>query len=269
MRARLKLALTLVAALTIQPTFAQTPAAPTPQAASAAKPILFEVVSIRMSKSQVPGGYGFTADGFDVEAWPPFMLLSLAYQFRDLDRLPGLQPWCITDRYDVRAKVADADVAAWQKLDSTAKSLALQALLEDRFHLKAHRETKEGRIYELVVAKGGPKLKESKPVVVDPNAPPVRAQVSVGFHAESMDQFASSLPNLGISRPVVNKTGLTGLYDFNLKAAPEADSSGPAPGNSDSATIYALQEQLGLDLKPATGPVETLVIDHIERPSEN
>jgi len=83
-----------------------------------------------------------------------------------------------------------------------------------------------------------------------------------------MDSLASSLPSY-VSRPVVNMTGLTGNYEFRLKLLPEEDSPQPAPGSSDSAIIYALQEQLGLDLKSATGPVETLVIDHIERPSEN
>ena len=208
-----------------------------PDAAPAGKAIKFEVASVRISKSQVLGGYGFTADGFDAEAWPPFMLLSLAYQFTDFDRLPGLEPWCITDRYDVRAKVAESDMAAWQKLDPTAKGFALQALLEDRFHLKAHRATKEGRIYELVVAKGGPKLKESKLVVADPDAPPAPGKAWVGLPAISMDRFATTLANRGLSRPVVNKTGLTGLYDINFRPRPEADSSEPAPGNSDSEVI--------------------------------
>ena len=71
-----------------------------------------------------------------------------------------------------------------------------------------------------------------------------------------MDRLASSLPNLGVSRPVVNKTGLAGKYDFRLKLVPDHDSSQPAPGVPDSSIIYALQEQLGLDLKSANGPVE-------------
>jgi uncharacterized protein (TIGR03435 family) len=165
--------------------------------------------------------------------------------------------------------VADSDIAAWQKLDTNAKSFALQALLEDRFKLKTHRDTKEGRIYELVVAKSGSKLKEAKPVAVDPNAPPVKMAVTLGWHAASMDSLASSLTSMGISRHVVNKTGLAGLYDFNLKVVPEENSSGAALGTSDSSIIYALQEQLGLDLKSATGPVDSLVIDHIERPTPN
>ena len=195
---------------------------------------------------------------------------SLAYQFRDLDQVHGVEPWCVTDRYDIRAKVADANVAAWQKLNPAAKGLALRALLEDRFHLKAHRSSKEAPIYELVVAKGGSKLKEAKPVVVDPDAPPVRVHVSVGFSAESMDQFALTLPNLGVSRPVVNSSPDSQVsYDFGLKKETATDASGPSPGNSDPEVIEALKRTLGLDLKPATGPVETLVIDHIERPSEN
>jgi uncharacterized protein (TIGR03435 family) len=267
MHAHLKLALTFVAALTIQPNFAQAPAAPAAQTASAAKPILFEVVSVRISNGD-SGGYGFTADGIDAREMMPAQLIGMAYQFRDLNRIPGLQPWCVTDRYDVRAKVAEQDVAAWQRLDTTAKSLALQSLLEDRFHLRAHRGTKEGRIYELVIAKNGPKFKPATPVATDPDAPPQPMRGGFVGQSESMDSFAARLPAY-VSRPVVNETGLAGNYEFRLKLLPEENSPQATPGSSDSAVIYALQEQLGLDLKSATGPVETLVIDHIEKPTEN
>jgi uncharacterized protein (TIGR03435 family) len=267
MQAHLKLALALVAALTVQPTLAQTSAAITPQIESVVKPILFETISVRKNNTNFLV-FGFTADGFDADGESPAALIVMAYQFKDLDRIRGLQPWCFAERYAIRAKVADTEVAAWQKLSPAAKGLALRALLEERFHLKLHRETKEGHVYELVVARGGPKLKESKPVVEDPDAP-AQQQSGVGFHAESMDQFASTVSMLGVSRPVVNKTGLTALYDIDLKQPSEADSSESTPGSPDSLIIHELQDQLGLNLKSATGPVETLVIDYIERPSQN
>ena len=182
----------------------------------------------------------FTADGFNASGIFPALLIVMAYQFKDLNRIRGLQQCCLTDRYAIRAKVADADVAAWQKLDPTAKGVALQALLVERFHLKMHSEIKEGRVYNLVVGRGGPKFKESKPVVVDPNAP-AQQQVVVGYHAESMEQFAASLQTIGVSLPIVNKTGLTALYDFDLKQPSEADSSNPRPRTADSLIIHELQ----------------------------
>src|ERR1035437_2417280 len=113
-----------------------------------------------------------------------------------------------------------------------------------------------------------PKFKSATPVATDPNAPPEPMRARFIGQSESMDSFAASVPSY-VSRPVVNKTGLAGNYEFRLKLLPAENSPQAAPGSSDSAVIYALQEQLGLDLKSATGPVETLVIDHIEKPSEN
>jgi uncharacterized protein (TIGR03435 family) len=169
--------------------------------------------------------------------------------------------------YDVRAKVADADVPAWGRLSNGSKQMALQALLAERFHLVARRVMKEGKVYELVVAKGGPKFKGSLPPETDPSAPPSQMGAQFLGHNTTMGQFASSLSNLGVSRPAVDKTGLTGMYEFRFRLDP--NSSPQDPGPSDSSIIDALREQLGLDLKPSTGPVESLVIDHIERPAEN
>jgi uncharacterized protein (TIGR03435 family) len=246
----------------------QTAVPPTAVPTVAAKPISFEVASIRMSKAEYPSGYGYTRDGIDLKGFPPVFLISMGYQFNDFDRLAGLPGWCFSERYDIQAKVADADVAAWGKLDPGAKALALEALLADRFKLKVHRENKEGKVYELVVAKDGPKFKAAQPSAVDADAPPQQLHATVGGH-ETLDALARMLPNLGISRPVVNKTGLAGEYSLPLRLAPEADAAQTDPGHSDSSIIYALQEQLGLDLKLTDGQVEMLVIDHIERPSEN
>lgn len=237
-----------------------------PQAA-ASKPTAFEVVSVRKSKAEYPGGYGYTRDGIDLKGFPVAVVISMAYQFNDYDRLLGLAGWCFGERYDIEAKVPDADVAVWNKLDSRAKGLALQGLLAERFKLKAHRETRDGKIYELVVAKDGPKFKPAPVDVVDPDAPPSHIGVTVGG-AETLDELARVLPNLGISRPVVNNTGLAGEFILPLRLMPDSNSL-PSEPRSDSSIIDALQEQLGLSLKPSNGPVEMLVIDHVERPAEN
>jgi uncharacterized protein (TIGR03435 family) len=189
----------------------------------------------------------------------------------------------------------------------------IQSLLAERFHLKLHRETKEMPIYELEVAKGGPKLKESAAAPPDSASPapgqPLRSdkdgypmlphgrgsimamapgRARLQGEQETMDQLAARL-SMMVGRTVKNGTGLTGKYDFVLsfapdlsmmnigmpKPPPDADGRGPgpaAPSSDDSApSIFtALQEQLGLKLEQKKGPVDLLVIDHVEKtPVEN
>ena len=133
----------------------------------------------------------------------------------------------------------------------------LQALLADRFALKIHRATKELPIYVLTVVDAGNRIRRAIPAEVHPI---VERLGDGGF----IDNLAFSLTNT-VGRMVVNQTGLTGGYDFTLEWAPEgADASDPRP------SIYpALEEQMGLKLKPAQGPVDTIVVDSIERPSAN
>jgi uncharacterized protein (TIGR03435 family) len=170
----------------------------------------------------------------------------------------------------------------------------MQAILEDRFKLKIHRETRQGPVYELVLGKGSPKLKPYQegsciPVVLGRSLPPLtsgehycRNMVfpgGVDFEGGTLSMFAGLL-NLILDRPVIDETGIADY--FKIKLVFSADDSGarrPAaadPGApaetraSDAPGIFqAIQEQLGLRLAPAKGPVDVLVIDHIERPSEN
>ncbi len=236
------------------------------QANSYTKPITFDVISIKKTKSELTGGSGFTADGFDVRAAMPAFLIVAAYDFKDMSRIRGMASWCVTERYDVQAKVATSDIVEWQKLDASSRRLALQSLLQERFKLRVHRETKQSKIYELVVDKKGPKFREVKPGAASTSASakePKRSPL-IG-QGDTMDFLASELPSLGVSRPVLNKTGLEGRYNFKLKLIPEEN----APSLSDSSIRSALKEQLGLDLKSAKGQVETLLVYSIERPSAN
>ena len=149
-----------------------------------------------------------------------------------------------------------------------------QALLADRFKLSFHRETKEMPVYELVVAKNGPKLQTSTAG---------QAQIRMGrgtltAQKTSLNLLANNLSQ-NVGRVVIDKTGLTGDFDIKLEWTPEdgermgpprdngeTPPSAPAPGLS---IFTALQEQLGLKLEARKGPVEILVIDRTEKPSEN
>jgi bla regulator protein BlaR1 len=143
----------------------------------------------------------------------------------------------------------------------------LQALLADRFQLKVHRETREVPMYALVVAKNGAKLQESS---VDDQPRGSTTGDGSGMHMDiargTMTQLANRLSVNGAGRPVLDRTGLTGIYTFKLNwvnaVASVSDSALPP-------LDLALQEQLGLRLESIKGPLEILVIDHAEKPTAN
>jgi uncharacterized protein (TIGR03435 family) len=176
----------------------------------------------------------------------------------------------------------------------------LQRLLEDRFHLKIHRETREGPVYFLTVARGGPKLRPFKEGSCTPWAvPPPPRQPGTKYCVSIVRLISSSMEALGatldefsktlgtvVDRPVIEKTGISGRFDIHFKFSREgttladdyvrligplpASNPRPAPDPTDPPSIFvALQEELGLRLEAGRGPIETLVIDHIEKPSEN
>jgi uncharacterized protein (TIGR03435 family) len=256
--------------------------APAP-ATAAAKPIPFEVISIRKNISQRFSGLKFTPDGFSTEQSSVIKLLSMLGNI-DTAALPG---WCSTERYDIAAKIAESDIASWQKLGYKEKDLSIRTMLEDRFKLKLHIETKMESGFELVIAKNGSKLKEATPDETYPNG--LKAQDGTPRHglsmsmssgggvsgfsgqAATMEQLTGQL-RMFTRTPVVDKTGLTGTYDFTLNAVPEppltaGDSTPPV---TDGPSVFsAVQQQLGLKLESASVPVEYLVVDHIERPTEN
>jgi uncharacterized protein (TIGR03435 family) len=188
--------------------------------------------------------------------------------------------WINSAKYVIRGKPTESMQKAMQTMTVEEKRkqvhLMMQGLLADRFHLKAHFETREMPVYELVVAKGGPKLKETTDLM--------HARVSVGAAAirgtgvpmHNLIDCLESVPDIG-GRVVIDRTGLTGAYDFLLKwtplqaAAPSDGLSGSAPSpNAEAASLFtAIDEQLGLRLVASKEPGQVLVIDHIERPSAN
>jgi uncharacterized protein (TIGR03435 family) len=197
-------------------------------------------------------------------------VVSIASTFRDLveysygirlDQLLGEPGWSATDHFDVEAKSEGDGV-----LSVALAREMMQALLADRFHLKTHRETQETAVYALVVDKAGPKFKQS--------APDATGGYSVtggekGNHMEArrttMEKLAQQL-SYSAGRPVIDKTGLQGTYAFTLDWFPGLT---PPPDLNVPAVFTALREQLGLKLEAATAPIEKLVIDHAEKPSEN
>lgn len=188
--------------------------------------------------------------------------------------------WINSARYAIQAKPPDSirDAMNTMSTAEAAKEIERmrQSLLADRFQLKAHFETREMPVYELVLAKGGSKLKENPDSAkgwILPGASQIRG------HAVPMATLVGTLesvPDIG-GRAVIDKTELSGVYDVSLKWVPmDASSalgggSGIAPSaDVEGASLFtAIQEQLGLKLVSAKGPVQVLVIDHIEQPSPN
>lgn len=215
----------------------------------------FEVASIRSSDPDHVGAQTFFAPGgkFSALTAPLKSLICFAYQLRD-HQVAGGPGWVETEPFDISAK-------AEGPASNDQLRIMLQALLADRFQLKFHRETREQPVYSLVLAKGGSKLQEAK-----------SAGRGVGFGARGrlngkgadMATFAIALAGK-LGRSVVDRTGLTGFYDFVVTWTPDEEQTN-SPGPS---LFTAIQEQLGLRLESTKGPVEILVIDHAEKPSEN
>ena len=163
--------------------------------------------------------------------------------------------WLTSERFDIVAKTESGK----------PKPEMLAAVLADRFKLAVHRETKELTVYALVVAKNGPKLKKGEPG--DNNTSSRRGHLTAQTSMRGLAVFLAG-PNVKLGRPVVDKTGLDGVFDFNLDWTPE----GVATADSDAtpSIFVALQEQLGLKLEAQKSPVEVLIVDHVEKvPVEN
>ena len=207
----------------------------------------------------------------------------------------GGPAWANSARYDINAEAEDNASAEMMQ------GPMLRALLEDRFQLKLHRETREIPVYALTVAKGGLKLHALEPGSCPPRmaqadllallqsgkAPPkfcgsVRfGKGTAEFRGMTLDEFSKNLGRV-LDRPIVEKTGIAGLFDLHLEFAPDETTPGLLPGGAlhftDAPAIdppggpslfTAMQEQLGLKLEPSKGPGEFLIIDSVERPSDN
>lgn len=258
----------------------------------------FEVATIKPAAPDARGMFFRRAPGgrIDLNNMPLKEMITIAWQIQPF-QVSGGPPWLDSARFDVSAKPENNS-------KQSDILLMIQALLEDRFQLKIHRETKELSTYVLVMAKKdgklGPRLTQSKEgscTPFDPSkplTPPEPGKLPTpgcgGMRMGPSSLTASStpierlIPTLSrlLGRTVVDKTGLTGNFDINLEWAPDDSQAlqlppdAPKPPPSDGAAgatgpsiFTALQEQLGLKLESQKGPVEIFVIDHAEKPSEN
>jgi uncharacterized protein (TIGR03435 family) len=266
-------------------------------AQTVSKPMAFEVASIRLNADNIgtcsAGQVQPTQNGFHMTNCPLLMAVGAAYVpttgdplgYLVQERILGMPPGLSQERYNIDARIADSDADAWRDPAQRTEMLhaMMQTLLAERCKLVVHREMRDKSIYALVVAKNGPKLKPAEPGEVE--AAEARHPEAVGVPGGSgvfvrgqanghIDIYGATTGTLALllsgpaGRPVVDKTGLTGIYDMHLdmgQAGLSADSSGE-PGAS---VFSSVQEQLGLKLEPQKDQVENLIIDHVERPSPN
>ena len=250
---------------------------PTEQASTPDSRLLtFDVVSIKRNNSG-PGPVmiisPMESDQILVKNASPRLIIGEAYGIPLHDQITGLPAWADSEAYDMTAKVAEPDLAAFRKLLPMQRSPMLQTVLANRFHMVFHFETRTLPAYALGISKGGPKLKEVEPAIL-PNG-----RKDPGGIDSTRNQMtatgASMLPLLHflqrqLGRPVVDRTSLTGNYDFKLNWTPDSGATAaPADAESGPSLFTAIQEQLGLRLEPVKAPVQILVVDHVERPSDN
>jgi uncharacterized protein (TIGR03435 family) len=262
---------------------AQTPASRKPQ---------FDVVSIRRNTAEGNANIGDQPGGRFVASHIALRRV-IQFAYRDNQQFIGGPDWLDTDRWDIEAKAPEGTVSQRSSPFNVAApdtlALMVQSLLEDRFGLKAHQETRQLPLYELVVAKGGLKLKLS-----DDQTPPAalsgaggaqrgatltRGGIRLGrgdleARAQSLSILATALGALYLDRPVIDKTGLKGLYDIRLQWTSDprptvSAGTAAAPADSGLSLFNAVEEQLGLKLESGKGPLPVLLIDSILRPSEN
>jgi len=243
----------------------------------------YDVISIKPHKAySAVAWWKMLPNGLSLTNIPLKSLIGGAYGVMD-DRISGEPGWTESDRFDVEAKMDDEAAAAFQKLPKqqqiTQRDLMLQSLLADRCKIKVHHETKEVQTYMLVIAKGGFKLKEADPNntyangIEAPEGGPRAGMMLVQYgkligQALLISQLATQLAGQ-VGHLVEDKTGLKGKYDITLQWAPD-EGGGVTPSVDSGPSVFtAIQEQLGLKLESKKSPVDTIVIDHIERPSEN
>jgi uncharacterized protein (TIGR03435 family) len=279
--------LLIVAALLAITSFAQTSAPPPatalppPVTPAVAAPPVFEVATVKLNKSGDSGSHSsldngrFTAKNTLLKS----LIQYQAYRIPEAQVLGGPK-WLNAERFDIEARIDSSVADQLRTLSRDQRKLQTQAmfqqLLADRFKLAVHWETRELPVYALVVAKNGPNLhrsKESDGSSHTSNGQFAGQGVTLGEIADTLTQELSK----ELGRVILDKTGIDGRYDITLKWTPETGATamnsgteGSAPPPDSGASIFtAIQEQLGLKLESTKGPVQVLIIDHVEMPSEN
>ena len=201
-------------------------------------------------------------------------MISFAYNVKMWLQMVGLPDWANEQSYSVAAKPAAGFPALSAAENREHVRLMMRAMLADRFHLKLHTETRQEQVFHLEVAKGGFKIKE-----VDPPVPPAKEApdgAAMGNDGGRMIGNKSTMAGIAsaltvfLKRPVIDRTGLKGYYDFDVKwSSPDADATPGLGADGIGLFISTLQKQLGLRVTKTTGPVEYWVVDHVEPPTDN
>jgi uncharacterized protein (TIGR03435 family) len=258
------------AAASAQISSSQTPIAPLKPPSAATKRPAFEVASIHLVQGPLRVFRGFTASGprLTLEGYNLRVLIEEAYNLRGYrvsfagSNMPGEE----SDTNYVIAAKADGEGSPTK--DEFRQML--QGLLAERFKFRFHWETKEMPVYAMVVGKNGPKFKQGTTDEISHTHTGVHGRnQTVTSSKETMESFADDINNsFGAELPVIDMTRLTGRYDIQFEATPEwRIDNNPQP--EDISLFDAVQDQLGLKLDRQKAAVEVLVVDHIEKPSEN
>ena len=253
---------------------AQSPATPSQESNAPA----FDVATIKPSSPETKGsGFWINDDGIESTNRPLTVLIQFAYNLSSgsADQIINAPPWMTSSRFDIKAK-EDAQLATRinklprEEWIATLRQM-VQGLLADRFQLKVHHETRDLRVVALTAAKDGAKLTETKFESHNGSWTGLRStKGKIEGRAATIRMLVetlSSKPEIG-GRLMVDDTGLTGKYDFELTWSPEdlahteSDAGGPS-------LFAALQEQLGLKVETKKSPVDCIVIDRLEMPSKD
>jgi uncharacterized protein (TIGR03435 family) len=230
----------------------------------------FEVATIKPSATE-PGPRWFRF--IDARRWTAFnqtlkQCIAAAYSL-PAALISGGPAWVDSDRYEIVA------IEPGESRPSAAENMVrFQNLLADRFKLRFHRERKQIAVYNLIVGKSGPKMPESTLAPEKSNlliGPSPKGGPMLPARAATMPRFASALQDI-LDRPVIDKTGLTKRYDFDLEFSPEGTLLAPPAGvpvAGDSSDIFTAIQRIGLKLERGTGEVEVIIIDHAEKPTDN
>ena len=244
---------------------AQSPTRPTPAQPSAeSSPLQFEVASIRPHpyNGDEPSNRQFLPGGrFVATATTARTLIRIALMTDD-DHMSGAPSWIGSELFDITAVTADHS----EPKTPVQFQQVLLSLLQERFHLRFHREQKEGPVYWLELSKPGvlgPALKRSAAGTRPNLSTNGGSRAEMTATAMSMTDIAAALRRQA-GRPVEDHTGLHGLFDLHIEWSPQQIEDAALP-----SLFTVLQQELGLRLRPAKGTIETVVIDHIEQPSDN
>jgi uncharacterized protein (TIGR03435 family) len=261
----------------------------------------FEVATVRPNRTDDGSTSVWSRDGrFKVQNLTLKQIMVIAYALQSDALISGSAETLLAQHYDINAKVDDQQEAAMAKMSYDERrgqtALMLQSLLAERFNLKVHWQKRKLPVYALVVAKDGPKFRPFAPQPAVAAASPQQTPRSLGHvglslsvnsegaklaaTGEPIDSLARTLASqkeVG-GRSVIDRTGMNGKYDYTMHWTPEQTSQTPKAGDNglaqpvggDGPSLFtALQDQLGLKLKAEKGEVETIVVDHVEQPTEN